>query len=74
MLEAMRAVIGFGFENMALNRLEIWTSSANVRSLRLAERLGFTREGTLRKRILEDDGMFHDGTLWGLLRSEREAL
>lgn len=68
--EALRAVLRFGFERMALHRWEIWTSSANARSLRLAERLGFTREATLRKRILEDDGKFHDGTLWGLLREE----
>lgn len=68
--EAIREVVRFGFEQMALSRLEIWTSTANTRSLRLAERLGFTRDGTLRKRILEDDGQFHDCAVFGLLRSE----
>ena len=68
--EAIAAVLHFGFEKLALNRIEIWTSAANERSLRLAERLGFTRDGTLRKRILEDDGQFHDGTVWGLLRGD----
>jgi [ribosomal protein S5]-alanine N-acetyltransferase len=68
--EAIHAVLRFGFERCALNRIEIWTSSANARSLRLAARLGFTHEATLRKRILEDDGQFHDSTLWGLLHSE----
>jgi [ribosomal protein S5]-alanine N-acetyltransferase len=71
--EAICAVLHFAFERMALNRMEIWTSAANVRSLRLAERLGFTRDGTLRKRILEDDGHFHDGTVFGLLREEWAA-
>ena len=52
--EAIRAVLRFGFEKMALNRIEIWTSAANLRSLRLAERLGFRRDGSLRDRILEE--------------------
>jgi [ribosomal protein S5]-alanine N-acetyltransferase len=68
--EAIRAILRFAFECMALHRMEIWTSSANLRSLRLAERLGFQRDGTLRRRILEDDGQFHDGTIWGLLRED----
>jgi RimJ/RimL family protein N-acetyltransferase len=41
--EAIREVLRFGFEQMALNRIEIWTSVANLRSLRLAERLGFKK-------------------------------
>jgi [ribosomal protein S5]-alanine N-acetyltransferase len=72
--EAIREVLRFGFTSMSLNRIEIWTSSANAASLRLAERLGFTREATLRRRILEDDGDFHDGTIYGLLRSEWDRL
>ena len=60
----------FGFEQMALNRIEIWTSVANLRSLRLAERLGFTRDGSLRRRILEDDGHFYDCAVYGLLRDD----
>ncbi|MET0410043.1 MAG: GNAT family N-acetyltransferase [Polyangiaceae bacterium] len=71
--EAARAVLRFGFERMQLNRIEIWTAAANTRSVRLAERLGFTRDGLLRRRILEDDGAFHDSALYGLLRSEWAA-
>jgi ribosomal-protein-alanine N-acetyltransferase len=68
--EAVQAVLQFGFEQMALNRVEIWTSAANLRSLHLAERLGFKQDGTLRNRILEDDGQFYDCNVYGLLRSE----
>jgi ribosomal-protein-alanine N-acetyltransferase len=71
--EACRAVLRFGFQRMNLNRIEIWTAAANTRSLRLAERLGFSKDGLLRRRILEDDGAFHDSALFGLLRSEWEA-
>mgnify|MGYP003792122115 CR=1 FL=1 len=55
---------------MNLNRIEIWTAAENTRSIRLAERLGFTRDGLSRRRILEDDGTFRDGTIYGLLRSD----
>ena len=68
--EAIRAVLNFAFEQMALNRIEIWTSAANQRSLRLAQRLGFTLDGRLRKRILEDDGQFHDCAIFGLMRDD----
>ena len=66
----IQAVLHFGFTKMELNRIEIWTSTANERSLRLARRLGFTLDGTLRKRILEDDRQFYDGAVFGLLRDE----
>jgi ribosomal-protein-alanine N-acetyltransferase len=68
--EAIREVLRFGFEDMALRRMEIWTAAVNVRSLRLAERLGFRREGTLRRRNLEDDGTLSDSAVFGLLREE----
>jgi ribosomal-protein-alanine N-acetyltransferase len=68
--EAIRAVLQFAFTDMALNRVEIWTSAANERSLRLARRLGFELDGTLRRRILEDDGAFHDCAVFGLLQSQ----
>ena len=71
--ESIRLVLGFGFERMLLKRVEIWTSTANARSLKLAERLGFQREGTLRRRILEDDGQFYDCAVFGLLRGEWAA-
>jgi ribosomal-protein-alanine N-acetyltransferase len=68
--EALREVLRFGFEHLALNRVEIWTATENLRSVALAERLGFSPDGTLRRRILEDDGQFHDCAVFGLLRSD----
>lgn len=68
--EAIRGILAFAFEEMDLNRVEIWTSAANERSLRLASRLGFTLDGTLRRRIVEDDRQFHDCAVFGLLREE----
>lgn len=68
--EAIRGILRFAFADMDLNRVEIWTSAANERSLRLARRLGFSLDGTLRRRILEDDRQFHDCAVFGLLREE----
>jgi ribosomal-protein-alanine N-acetyltransferase len=42
----------------------------NHRSVRLLERLGFRREGTLREYSLEDDQRFHDSAVYGLLATE----
>jgi [ribosomal protein S5]-alanine N-acetyltransferase len=68
--EAMRSILGFGFEEMGLNRIEAHTDAANVRSIRMLRRLGFWREGTLHEHFLED-GQFHDVALFALLRRDR---
>ncbi|MEZ4560284.1 MAG: hypothetical protein R2851_25895 [Caldilineaceae bacterium] len=36
----------------------------------MLERLGFQREGTRRSYSWEDDGTFHAGAIYGLLRDE----
>jgi ribosomal-protein-alanine N-acetyltransferase len=66
--EAARAVLDFGFEAMALHRVQAHTIADNTRSVRLLERLGFHREGTMREFSLEADGVFHDSAVYGLLR------
>ena len=71
--EAARAVIQFGFTTMALHRIQAHSIADNTRSIRLLERLGFRREGTLREYSLEDDGIFHDSALYGLLHTDALA-
>jgi ribosomal-protein-alanine N-acetyltransferase len=71
--EAMRAILTFGFQHMDLNRVEAHTIADNHESVRMLERLGFEREGTRRRYSWEDDGAFHDGTIYGLLRDEWTA-
>lgn len=65
--ESARAVIEYGFGAMALHRIQAHTIADNHRSVRLLERLGFQREGTLREFSLEDDGAYHDSAVYGLL-------
>lgn len=67
--EAVRAVARFGFERMALNRIEADVTVGNVRSARVLEKLGFTREGLLRQRGYWREA-FHDLWFYGLLRED----
>jgi ribosomal-protein-alanine N-acetyltransferase len=68
--EAVRAIVRFGFEQMNLNRIYAGTIADNYESVRLLEKIGFTREGTRRKHSWEEDGTFHDSAMYGLLRHE----
>jgi len=68
--EAVRAVVDFGFDRMGLNRIGVRTDAANLRSVRLLDRLGVQREGTLRAWFVEH-GTPHDIAVYSLLRSER---
>ena len=69
--EAARAVIDYGFTEMKLHRIQAQTIADNHRSVRLLERLGFHREGTLREYSMEDDLTFHDSAVYGLLAADR---
>jgi ribosomal-protein-serine acetyltransferase len=53
MTEAIHALTRFTFEVLRANRLEIRCDSNNIRSKKLAERLGFQLEGTLHNHRLD---------------------
>ena len=67
---ALDAILRFGFERMGLHRVEATTIADNHGSVRLLGRLGFQREGLRREHSLEEDGTYHDGAVYGLLRQE----
>ena len=67
--EALRAAIAWGFAEMQLNRFEVLIHPDNEPSLRLAQRLGFRREGLLRE-VARWGGAFHDLMQLSLLRRE----
>jgi [ribosomal protein S5]-alanine N-acetyltransferase len=69
-VEAVRAVVGYGFGQLRLNRIYAATIVDNHASVRLLETLGFVREGTQRRHSLEDDGQFHDSAIYGILHDE----
>lgn len=66
---AVRAVLGFAFEQLAFNRIELRCASHNAASARLAERLGFSWEGLLRQAELIGQ-TYVDHFVYSLLRSE----
>ena len=73
MAQVMPALIAFGFDHLALHRLEAMVTPGNDASSRLLERHGFTREGVLRGYGFWKDA-FQDQIVFGLLASERGRL
>ncbi|HSM96383.1 MAG TPA: GNAT family N-acetyltransferase [Rhizomicrobium sp.] len=65
--EAMEAVVAFAFEDLELERLWARFHSGNLASQRLLERLGFSREGTLRRHVIRD-GVRRDCEIYGRMR------
>lgn len=68
---ATRLVAGWCFAELGLRRLEWYAYVGNDASWRVAEKVGFTREGTLRSRLVHrGSGARHDTWLGGLLPGE----
>jgi ribosomal-protein-serine acetyltransferase len=63
---AVRSVLEYCFGHLNLNRIELRCAAENERSKRVAERLGFVREGILREEEFLD-GAFVDLHVYGLL-------
>ncbi|MDP9066818.1 MAG: GNAT family N-acetyltransferase [Actinomycetota bacterium] len=73
MTEAARAVSDFGFDEIGLHRIELRAAVDNAGSIRIAEKLGFAREGLLREASWSERG-YLDLYIYGLLAEERPAL
>jgi len=69
MQEALRSAIVWAFANMNLNRIEAQIHPSNRPSILLVERLGFVREGIMRKAGYWDE-QYHDLCVYGLLKNE----
>ena len=70
--EAARAVVGWGFERYALNKVGAYAALNNRRSWRVMEKLGMTREAVLRSNAkLWDE--YVDDVYYGVLRREWEG-
>jgi RimJ/RimL family protein N-acetyltransferase len=70
--EAVMLLVDYLFRSQHhLHRLELMMAVDNLGSERVAQKCGFTKEGTLRQRLFFD-GRFVDGHLYSLLRGEWE--
>ena len=72
MTRAVRALVDHAFGVWELNRIEIRAAPENARSQAVAERVGFTREGTLRQTERVGD-RYLDSVVFSLLASEWRA-
>ena len=68
--EAVRATLRFIFEHLNAYRVRIETDDTNERSIRVAERCGFVKEGHLRENKRNPDGTMSGTLYYGLLQSE----
>jgi RimJ/RimL family protein N-acetyltransferase len=67
---ALRLISRYGLEELGLGRVELVTDPDNVASQRVAEKVGFTREGVLRSHLLHPDGRRRDSVMFSLLPGE----
>lgn len=70
--EAVKAALRFIFEHLKAHRVRIQCDDTNVRSIRVAERCGFVREGHFRENKKNANGTFAGTLYFGLLKSEFE--
>jgi RimJ/RimL family protein N-acetyltransferase len=67
--EALVAVARWMLTEGGIQRAWLTANTDNLASIRVAEKAGFRREGTLRRAGIEDDGL-HDQALFSLLDDE----
>ena len=67
--EAVKAVVNFGLNNMNLNRIEAFITPGNYKSVKVLEKLNFTKEGVVRERDLIK-GKLEDGIIMAILKKD----
>lgn len=66
--EAARLLMGYGFQDLNLHRIESMVYSFNEISLAMHKKLGFQVEGCKRQAVFKD-GKYEDEVILGLLRN-----
>lgn len=67
--EALRRIMSYGFETLALERLEVNHMAKNIRSQRVIEKNGFRYEGLFREYV-KRFGQYEDLKFYSLLKTE----
>lgn len=74
MTRSVRAMLGYVFDDIQLNRMSLKADVNNTRSRAVAERLGFTFEGIQRQAWINPDGdRFVDMATYAMLASDWQA-
>ena len=67
--KSCKTIIRYGFEELALNRIEIKATTSNAKSLAIPENLGFVKEGVQREAECINN-LFVDLVMYSLLKRE----
>jgi RimJ/RimL family protein N-acetyltransferase len=67
---ALRLLSRWALDDLELRRLELITDPDNVASQRVAEKVGYRREGVMRSHLLHPDGRLRDSVMFSLLPGE----
>ncbi|GIF39626.1 GNAT family N-acetyltransferase [Actinoplanes xinjiangensis] len=70
--EAVRLIVGYGFERLALHRISLEVYAHNPRARRVYEKVGFVAEGVLRQALRAGDDWI-DATVMSILAPEWPA-
>ena len=70
--EAVRLIVGYGFEQLGLHRISLEVYAHNPRARRVYEKVGFVAEGVLRQVLREGDDWV-DATVMSILAPEWAA-
>lgn len=68
MTEAVAGITKFAIDSLLANRVEIRCDSTNIRSARIAERLGYTLEGILRNEKCDVSGTLRNTMIFAKVR------
>ena len=71
--EGLKAVLAILFGKMNAHRVRLECNESNLRSIKVAERCGMTREGYLRENRRHPDGTYSGSYIYGLLQAEFKA-
>lgn len=67
--EASKMILAYGFEELQLNRIYLFTEVENIAAQRLFEKIGFVKEGVFKQDIYSH-GQFADRIAYGFLRED----
>ena len=63
-------LLGYGFETLDLNRIELKTSFTNMRSQIAMEKIGAVKEGILRRHMVNENGTIRDSVMYSFIKEE----
>jgi RimJ/RimL family protein N-acetyltransferase len=70
--DAVRVIVGYGFREMGLHRIQLGVAPFNPAGIRAYQKAGFVEEGRLRESVLHD-GRWYDEVLMSILDHEWAA-